>query len=358
MAYTNETTTSIADLVSKLYTWMASNGWTGEHLDVTTTVGTGGEMAMRRINGSTQLRMAMSWDSANSGTILALYQYYDQNYVIADRPWGQDHDSGNGYAGTTPDSSLDDERHVALAAAPIQYWAFEDDDYTHVVVEVTAGNYVHFGWGMLEKYGDWDGGEYCYGQVENITAISSGLIALDTVSYHLDGHLNDNSSQLRASGTEKLAATIHAEGLPNQTANGMWMVSMGGKTTATPQTTFGDDRQSNDGVSSDVARHMFIDGLRAGAACEGFARHSAGTDVSGHQAMWELAPRYYDDSTGDTYGPMGRVPDVRGMNIKNHVGGDEITQGGDTWVVFPAAKKWSSGAGTSGYLGIAYKKVS
>lgn len=357
MGFKNETVTSIADLITKLDTWMAANGWTSEHLDTSATAGTGGEWAMRRTAGATNIRFAASWDAENSGVNLALYQYSDQNYVVGDRPWGQDHDSGNGAAVTTPDSTIDDSRHVVLAAAPLQYWAFEDTDYTHVVVQVSALKYVHFGWGMLEKYGDWTGGEYCYGQVDNISAFTSGLIAIDCASYHLDGHLNDNSGEGYVSGTELLAATIHAEGLPNQTANGMWMVSMGGKTAASAQTTLGNDRQSNDGVSSDVARHMFTDGLRAGVAPESFVRPSQGKDISGMHAMWEIAPRYYDDSTGDVYGPMGRVLDVRGINVDLWEAGDEIIQGGDTWVVFPAEVKWVSGAGTSGNLGIAYKKI-
>ena len=352
MGYKNETVTSISDLITKLDSWMATNGWTSEHLDVTTTATTGGEWAMRRTAGATNIRFAASWDSENAGVNLALYQYVDQNYVIASRPWGQANDSGNGFAGSTPDSSIEDARHVVLAAAPLQYWAFEDVDYTHIVVEVSDGRYVHFGWGILEKYGDWTGGEYCYGQVNSLLPYTSGLIAGDSVSYHLDGHLNDNSGEGYVSGTELLAATIHAEGLPNQTVNGQWCISAGGKTSASVQATFGNDRQA-----VPVARHMFIDGLRAGVPCETFNRHAQGTDISGHHAMWELAPRYYDDSTGDVYGPMGRVLDVRGINVANWTGGDEILQGGDTWVIFPAQVKWVSGAQTSGNLGIAYKKV-
>ena len=355
MGNKNETVTSISDLISKLNSWAASNGFTSEHIDVTTDATTGGEWAMRRTSGATNIRFAASWDSENGGSYLALYQYSDQNYVIADRPWGQDHDSGNGFAGSTPDSSIKTHRHVLLGTTPIQYWAFEGDDYLHVVVEVSAGNYVHFGFGMMDKFGDWVGGEYCYGQQNNLTAFTSGLASLDTMSYHMDGHFNDGNSL--PSGTELIAATIHAESLPNQTALGYWMISAGGKISDSPQTVFGSDRQSNDGATADIARHMFIDGLRAGAPCETFSRHAQGTDISGLHAMWELAPRYYDDTTGHVYGPMGRIKDVRGFNMENWVGGDEIIQGGDTWVVFPAQVKFTSGSGSSGNLGIAYKKI-
>ena len=358
MVYKNETVTSISDLITKLDAWMSGTGmWTSDHLDTSTTAGTGGEWAMTH-TGSTNIRFAASWDAENSGVALALYQYSDQAYVVADRPWGQDHDSGNGYGATTTDTLIKTSRHVLLAAAPLQYWAFEDDSYTHIVVQVSARQYVHFGFGILLKYGDWTGGEYCYGQLNSLLPYTSGYCAGDSISMLLDGHLNDASGEGYPSGTELFAATIHAEGLPNQTANGMWMVSMGGKTTASVQATFGSDRQSNDGASSDVARHMFIDGLRGGAPCENFSRHAKGTDISGFHAMWEIAPRYYDDSTGHVYGPMGRMPDVRGINMELWEAGDEIIQGGDTWVVFPAQIKWQSGESqTTGNLGIAYKKV-
>ncbi len=356
MGFKNETVTSISDFITKLDSTMSSHGWTSDHLDITTTAGTGGEWAMTRSSGATNIRFAASWDSENSGIYLGLYQYSDQAYVIGDRPWGQDHDSGNGFAGTTPDNSIKASRHVLLAAAPIQYWMFEDADYTHVVVEVSSGNFQHFGWGMLDKFGDWVGGEYCYGQQNNLTGFTNGLMGgIDTISGLLDGHFNDGTAL--TSGTELIAATIHAESLPNQTALGMWMISAGGKTTASEQSVFGSDRQSNDGITADIARHMFIDGLRAGAPAEGFYRASSGTDVSGMNAMWEIAPRYYDDTSGHTYGPMGKMKDIRGLNITNWAGGDEMVQGGDTWVIFPLQVKFTSGSGSSGNMGIAYKKI-
>lgn len=115
MSEYNATCTSIIDLITKLNAQLVSRGWTSDHLDTTATATTGGEWAMSLGN----VRFATSWDSENSGVNLAIYQYSDQAYVIGDRPWGQDHDSGNGFAGSTPDASIDNARHVVLAAAPI-----------------------------------------------------------------------------------------------------------------------------------------------------------------------------------------------------------------------------------------------
>lgn len=454
MAFTNETTTSISDLITKLDGWMSSSGgWTAEHLDTSTAAVTGGEWAMRRIGAAntavtsidgttdvddineefdltghgfddgeyvfyekgsgtvitglvtgkayfahvidsntislhtsrvdaladtarvgltdtassttnsltpqgTQIRFAASWDSENSGLLLSIYQYFHQDYVIGDRPWGQDHDSGNGFAGTTPDSSIDGARYVTLGATPIQYWAYEDDDYTHIVVETSIGVYQHFGFGVLDKLGGgWIGGEYAYGQRDNKTVFSSAAAVWDGMSWLLDGHTNDTSQGGgQSDDMEDFAATIHMVDMPNQTTDGMWSVCMGGGTSS-PQTDFGFDRQSNDGSSSDIARENVTWGLRDGPFAQQFQRFD-GTDISGHIAMWPICITYVD-SSGDIHGmPLATMKDVVGMNIKNYAGAQEIVIAGDIWTVFPANRKWpGSGTGSSGYLGVAYKQV-
>lgn len=357
MAVQNETVSSVADLITKLDTYMATRGWTAEHLDITSTAGTGGEWAMRKDN----VRFAASWDAANSGTKLALYQYSDQNYVIGDRPWGQDHDSGNG-AASTLEADIEDERHVVLAAAPIQYWAFDPENlgsYMAIVVETSTGVFCHFGFAELDKRGDWDGGECVWGQKNNTGNFTSGLITLDSVSFLLDGFLNDTTQAGGSTNdTELFAATIRCVDLPNQPTDGMYAVSMGGNA-ASPQTDFGTDHQSNDGASSDIDRVMFIDGIRAGPWANGFSR-TDGTDIGGETRMWPIAPRYYDSSTGDTYGPMGFLRDIFGCSVAIGLeGGTIITdENDDQYYIFPAEQRWETGTGKSGYLGVAYKIAS
>jgi hypothetical protein len=52
------------------------------------------------------------------------------------------------------------------------------------------------------------------------------------------------------------------------------------------------------------------------------------------------------------------MPDVRGFNVKNYSGGDEITIGADTWVAFPIRHKTIVDAiGATRNLGAIYKKV-
>jgi len=356
MAVQNETVSSFTDLITKLDTYFQTIGWTAEHLDTTTTAVTGGEWAMLRTG--TNLRFATSWDANVTPNSLAIYQYVDQVYDNTVRPWEQDNDSGNGYAGKA-EASIIGERHVIIGSTPIQYWAFSPentDDYTYVVVETAEGVYCHFGFGILDKRGDWTGGEFVYGQRNYLGNITNGTIMVDGVSFLLDGFINDTAQNGGpANGAELLAATIHCEGLPNQPANGQWAVSCGGSHSS-PQTDFGKDRQSNDGVSTDTDRVMFIDGLRAGAFAS-LGSRTSGTDLGGEQRMWPIAVRYYDSTTEDTYGPMGFMPDAFGCNIANgRLAGDVITdEEGDQYYIFPAHTRWETGAGTSGYLGIAYR---
>ena len=361
MTVKNETVTSISDLVTKLDTYLQTIGWTSEHLDVTTTAGTGGEWAMRH---DTDVRFAASWDSANSGTNLALYHYEDQNYVIGDRPWGQDHDSGNG-AASTLDADIVNERHVAVGSSPTQYWCFSPSDpsstdvYAYIVVETGDNDYQHFGFGKLDKRGDWTGGSFVYGQLNRQFSSSAGLINTDGASFLIDGRLNDTADAGGPSDDAELyAATIHCEGLPDQPSGGYFAVSVGG-TAASPHSDFGTDRQSNDGSSSDADRVMFIDGLRQGLWADGLYRTSH-DDLSGEVRMWPIGCRYVD-SSGNTYGPMGFMKDVFGCSVANGLApATEIEDAEEiSYYVFPANTRYDGvDTNNSGYLGIAYVESS
>jgi hypothetical protein len=86
-----------------------------------------------------------------------------------------------------------------------------------------------------------------------------------------------------------------------------------------------------------------------------------GTLGRGLCPMAPLIPFYWRRSPDEVYGPLGQMKDVRMMNIANFVAGDEVVIGSDTWVVFPAGAKSAgdsiSGTGFTGYLGMAYKKI-
>lgn len=353
MAFKNEAVSSLTDLITKLDTWMATVGWTAEHLDTSTTAGTGGEWAMRRTNFATNIRFSASWDGAGTVANMAIYQYVDQNYVITSRPWGQANDSGNGLQASSPNSSIINERHVILTNTPIQYWGFEGDDYTYIVVETATGEYAHFGFGLLDKCGgDWTGGEFVYGQRNNLTLITDGSAVFDGMSFLLDGLVNDTpSGGGLANGMELMAATIHAEGFPDGPVSHKYGVCMGGKQ-GSPQTDFGNDRQG-----TPRGRILLTWGLRAGPWASGF-HANWGTDLSGETRFWPIALTYYNATTGNIHGlPLAYMPRVYGCAIEHYTGQEVVLdENGNQYHIFPANEKWpGSGTGSSGYLGIAYR---
>lgn len=363
--YINEQTSSLADLMTKLATFVTSTaGWTGEAITgatngVNTSTGEGAFSKAAQGTNTNDIQVAFQWDTTDPDH-LAVYQYnhasgagnYDNTRA---GPWDQDGDSGNGHAGTA-DADIDDDRHVRITDTPIQYWAFAQsgaslEQYVYVVVEYDADRFNHFGFGEVQKFNDWDGGAFAYGQrhqgsFNNSQAVLSGSTAL------LDGLAADGGFPL-PNNMEEFVATLQIENLPQQVANGMWAVVMGGQSSAN----LGTDRQSNDGVSSDTDRAHFVGGFRANEIARSYG-NLVPSPLSGYVPAYPIMIWYWHRSPSTVYGPMGVQPNVRGIAITNFAAGDEITVGSEVWKVFPT--RWRSDStstfGTSRHQGIAYRK--
>lgn len=341
MSYTNQPTSSLADLISRLNTFLSGTpGWTTYH-----SAGTG-VFSARKTGSGFDIGFAAQWDTATPSN-LGIYQWTGGAYNSGVSPWQQTNDSGNG-AASTSNATLAGMRHAPITNTPNQFWCFEDDHYFHCVVQMAdLVNFVHFGAGYLDKTNDWTGGEYVYGFRKDTATVGSASTLAGTNTILLDEGLFDVSPFLNA---EEHAATVHAEGLPGQGGSEKWLVAMGNQ----PSANLGNDRQG-----SPQARGHWLGGHRRGihALPVGLIR---GTINRGLCPMYPLVGYYWRRGTGNVYGPMGQMKDVRGLNIRDYGAGDEIAIGGDNWVVFPAVVKASgdtfSTAG-SGYAGIAYKKV-
>jgi hypothetical protein len=329
-------------------------GWTAEDADGSgnSLDTTNGVWAISKAGSGSQLvQIAAQWDTGTPDN-LGLYQYYDSsgvgNYVRANNPWGQIKDSGNGYAGTS-NSNLDDERHAPIENSPLQYWAFTGDTYAHIVVEIASGEYVHFGFGILDMFNDWTGGEYCYGQRFQ-GGVGTDVALQDKSTHLLDATCKGTSSPDMA----QQAATLRCEGMTDSPAGGLWAVCMGNQGASD----LGNDRQS-----TPKGRIHVSGGFRAHSHALMFGSF-AGTITQGLIPTYPIVAYHWDrDISGsstmvDSIAPLGAMKDVRGINIRNFNGGDEVTIGSDTWVVFPSLKKGESGGltNTTGYQGIMYKK--
>jgi hypothetical protein len=326
MAFSTGTSTNMAALVTALDSFMVANGWTQDQLNTGS-----GQAAWHRTATGVSLFLSVRWDTS-SPNHLGIYQAL--GYTGGNQPGQHPDDSGNGAVGST-NAVLDDERHVnALGNGPYTYWFFEQDYYVHVVVESSADVFKHFGWGALDKTGDWTGGEYAYGHLK----VANGAIAT-TDTMLLDGLFADV-----ASAQESRAATLHLESLPNQVAGGKWGNVWGR-----------DNGAENDNQTVPKAKVNVQGGFRGGPTASPFGRYSAGS-ASGGIPMYPIELYYQDVANSRVY-YLGRMKDVRGVNIRLFAPRDVVNIGGSDWYVFPSQQKsvGSSATGTNNQ-GIAYRR--
>jgi hypothetical protein len=204
--------------------------------------------------------------------------------------------------------------------------------YVHCVLEIATGIFRHLTFGVLEKFGTWTGGGFYSGYFWNTGGLgnptSGGVINSPSSSAHLIPF--DNAQ----SGNNGYAWTVHYENGADK-----WIANTG-------DTTFGTivRRSGRASVRGGINR-MFM--------------HYPESFFSG---LIPLAPimvgavRQTDNPNTIRY--IGRVPDLRMIDITNLSPADEFAIGSDTWKVFPyAAKNGGTGQYNSGVAGYAYKKV-
>lgn len=341
MAYETGTATDLADLLSKLSTFIQLHGWTEDELDDGVAVAGEGRAAFSK----NSVFVSFKYDSA-APNHLSIHQALAYDGFGTD-PGGHTDDSGNGYNSTSPylNTNLDNERCVNdIDNGPfVSYHFFEQNSgpaYVHVVVETEVDVYRHFGFGELNKFNStWTGGEYCYGHLHALGTGSTGLLTVNTVL--LDGlFVVANTFALRA-------ATMRAVGLPGQGGSEKWLQIAG-------HTSMGSSANWND--SAGETKRLCSGGFRSGI----FATHLGNfiaDPTTGFLPMYSLGLLYLDDVNSHVY-YLGSMPDVRGITMQNLVGGQEITIGSDTWVVFPTGRRGTPNVNFRTYFqGVAYKKV-
>lgn len=161
MSYQTGSASSPVDLLQKLVTWLVSIGWTQDRSAIE---GAGWTASLHKSGNYAHFRAAMNespWISSSGGTGYALDFYLGTGFNGANG-W-------NSQATGAPVGSTSNPVGVGmrLTVGPFtNYYFFADaaGDNVVVVVEVTAGLYVHLGWGLsLTKAGSWTGGPYFFG---------------------------------------------------------------------------------------------------------------------------------------------------------------------------------------------------
>lgn len=313
MAFQTGTTATIDILMSTLSTFLQANGWTQDHF----TSGDPGRCGFSK-NG---VFVAFQWTDATDGGTLAIYQNTSNDDTTS--VWLSTGDSGVGEASTTA-SAFDGDRCVNQFAGPhTGYWFFEQNAspaYCHVVVEVDAGRYRHFGFGEIEKIGDWSGGEYAYGHFWSQAVASIDNPPGAAHSFHMDS---------AAGSAAAYSATLRVTGMPEQVADPLSEWARVNVPAAYPD---GTDRAGNN-------RGRVLGGMRGGWSATHLARLRASV-LTAFKPIIPL-PLFWTQTAGapDAYYFLGSVPDTREVNIGNIAPGETFSIGGETWYVFPWVRK-------------------
>lgn len=329
LQYQTGSATDVEDLVNKIQTFLGSNGFTIEEYSAVNNRCT--------ISDGSSLYVTLAWDSTDQQAI-AVFQ--SLGWTAGDTPGTSTDDSGNG---DTVLGTIDDERRAEFQQAGpytayhlfVEDGATGDEKYCHIVVEVTSGIFVHFGFGNLVKVGTWTGGEYAYGGIWSQASIS----IIDVPSSPSHSMLLDSNVSTLDEG-----ATMHMEGVGDQGVSEKWGIfytsTSGGTDTA------GETRRVLYGSSRQAGFHLQIQNIRQEA-------------LASYVPISPVVVAYFDQTISpDKIIWLGQMPNVGILNLGSLSPGDDITLGGETWTVFPWARKQFLQNDTieSWNAGVAYRK--
>jgi hypothetical protein len=331
-------------VMTSLRDFAVANGWTLNNFTAASIGVTRGVMSLNRGDCYVSFR----WEGTESESLksIAMYQALGYSAPNAATPWLQADDSGNG---TTGDSLSNNRRVAGIGSGPftsLHLFAFDTDQIStntaptvYCVLEYQPGKYRHFGFGNLDKIGDWTGGEWVGGH-EWDTGGTNESNPIDAAhSVLLDG-LGDDSE-----GSDFDMATLHVEGLPGQSGLSKWSLVWDDNSPA-------DDRGGNPRVNC-------IGPIRGNAYTRLFARFVP-SSLDTFIPLMPSPVMYRRDTTtsNSRLYALGYMPNVRMVQMRAFNPGQEIVIGSVTWKVFPVVAKSNVGGDNeeSENMGIAYIK--
>ena len=331
MAFQTGTSTSIENLLTQLSTFLVANGWTEDFFNtIALDVGSIGFSK----NG---IFVSMQYTEATDGGTMAMYQATAADQSPTTDPWTATGDSGNGNQTNTA-SSFDNSRCVnAFAGSHTAYFFFENDAspaYCHVVVEVDAGRYRHFGFGEIVKTGDWVGGEYCYGQFIDP---QSTRIDLPSSAFHTVGMDNIGFNVSRN-------PTMRVDGYPGE------------PDPLTEWAVLGEVTPGNDSAGN--PRWRCWGGWRNSREFSAFHGFQVSL-ASAYKPLFPCPIELRDTAPApDLAFRVGAQADVRMCNIANLDPGQVINIAGDDWYFFPWTRKQflQNNTEESWNAGVAYRR--
>jgi hypothetical protein len=327
MAYQTGTASSTSNLLDTLRGFLAANGWT-----VTWRF---------QIAASTQ-----RWLHASKSGVFfnAFEQLSTANSLLSPAP----HNIFCNYA-TSYNASLDafsqpgsngNSGATGITPPYLSYYFFEgvgaSGPYCYVAIEIGAGEFAHFGFGVLNKAGAYTGGEFVCGSMWMTNANYGGGQQNNAISSGNAWPFSDNAELGAWSATLPVGTIIRCV----QALSGSHVIST---------------RSAPTGQQ-----------LRCGGARQHANDRNAGTP---QWLLWQaptipsiatavlMAPHCFAERTTNNYSYIGVPPGLRHVSLEFLSAGDEIVLGPETWKVFPCRRK---GSGVeiplSGNYGIAYLK--
>ncbi len=336
MAFQTGTSSSIENLMTQLSTFLQLHGWTEDYFNT----GDPGQIAFSKNQMFVSFQFS---ESANAGLgAMAIYQARANDTVDTTMPWLSTGDSGSGAASINEDTWQGALSCNNFAGPHTNFWFFENDSapaYIHVIVEVDAGRYRHFGFGEIDKIGDWVGGEYIYGV--NISGSGIGGSQPDQPTSVFNSYGLDSAGS--QSGSD-MSATMRIEDFAGEpSVNTIWGEFWRAA---------GNDRAGNPRYD-----------LRGGHRYSPEFGAIYWIRLSAFNAFKPMAPISVlaQDLTGapDSYRKLGFIADQRCANIANITPAQIITIGGDQWYFFPMVRKQRLQQATDETFnwGVAYRRI-
>jgi len=314
MAYQTGTATDADDLLAKLHSFAVAQGWTVNNY----VAGTAYDTVLQISSGSCFANIV-----SDARTEWAYYfgvNQYGPHKTIRMK-LSTAYDGAKAWWDQPSTHSVDMIANHMIGPFP-SYHLFGNSQYLHLVVERTSGEFDHIVIGEIDKTATFTGG--AYGAISwwthQVTRIDDPYQGYHTLPF--DGNNNQ-------AGAERTNILFPYDG---QT----WRELA--------------DNHTVGGRGTPLFRGSYMmEPLIANAP----------NDTNGLTPLLPIP--VIAERPSSRWAPLGFVPDMRLLNIKNLQPGDSVFLGPDEWVVFPAkAKKEPSlrdGKPNSGWYGYAYKKV-
>lgn len=314
MAYDTGSATDTIDLVNKFATFVEANGWTRDSL--------ANEASGRRYhahNGSQYVNMRGYLNETPSSSLMEDNGTGFQNppagcYSVAlnigtayngANPWFQQ-------TGAATRSGEYTTVGISLLTASMTYHFFTQNsgDQVFAVVEYASGKYQWFGFGVMEKYGSWTGGEFMFGSTRGVGA---------TISSRIGGPYKYHQTSTRATIMQDNSG-IPSHATVDVDSETGWHEALSGDN-STPSARRLIDINSRVHAALDNTSPNSVNAVAPFMPYKIYVSRSAASGMA--------------SGAGLGFTPLGEIPGFYSCWIENFVPAQQVTLGSDDYRVFP-----------------------